>query len=183
VADSEPESGRVTALTFPASRRDRKVHDSRGDGPSRLSAMSLAPRPSRGLAHMTRLGLLVGAFVGLFAMHGLAAHGTTHADTVADLSVATMHGTMRETHAASVQPSVIGQQGTVEGHGHDGGMSLLGLCLAVLAGALVGLLWVRSTRAAVVARRRALLDLASTPFAALRDRDPPCLFELSIQRC
>jgi hypothetical protein len=145
-------------------------------------AMSLATRPSRRLAYVTRLGLLAGTFVGLFAMHGLATHGTVHADTVGDLPMA-MRGMLHETHAGSVGPSLTGQQGPLEDHGHDGGTGLLGLCLAVLAGALAGLLWVRSTRAAIVTSQRALRDLASTPLAALRDRDPPCLFELSIQRC
>lgn len=61
-------------------------------------------------------------------------------------------------------------------------MAMVGLCMVVLAGVLLGLLaLLRPTLAVLFLRPRALL-VSAFPVRATRDRDPPCLFELSVLR-
>ena len=137
-------------------------------------------RHSRALRGVFGLATLLG----LFAMHGLATHGTAHDAhssvpisaqrlvTQHDPDVSMSMGAAMELPGVSETPSAPG----------GGLLGLTGVCLAVL---LVGV------AVAVLRRRRVALtrdhDLArrssGATFRARRDRDPPCLLALSIQRC
>jgi len=126
------------------------------------------------------------ALLGLFAMHGLASHGTAHAGHSGEpmgLTAATApahpgHGTTTDT-----QPETPRTSSAPDAPAPDPGLlGVAGLCLAVL---LIGVLvTVLLGRGAVLPRK---LDAAQPaggwPARARRDRDPPCLFALSIQRC
>jgi hypothetical protein len=127
----------------------------------------------------------VAALLGLFAMHGLAVHGATHAG-----------------HGAEPTPSVI----ALADHGHDQDgvtmadirvdpaagtaperapgpelMGSAGLCLAILlVGAVAAVLLRRPVR---LPRRVDSVPAPGWPSRSRRDHDPPCLFALSIQRC
>ncbi len=91
-----------------------------------------------------------------------------------------MHGHPVESSPASMAARDLSDAGS---HRDDGDASLAGLCLAVLAIALLGLFWLgRSARwrwvgGGVTGRRAVVWP------AVIRDRDPPDLFALSIQRC
>jgi hypothetical protein len=113
-----------------------------------------------------RLAVLVVALAGLFAMHGLSAHGAAHASREAIGGHAD--------HDMDLPTGVPADEGD-----HD---ALLALCLALLVAGVVGLAargrsvrW--STRDATPAL------LLTTPWTARRDRDPPDLHALSIRRC
>jgi len=108
------------------------------------------------------------ALLGLFAMHGLSDHGTSeHLGMVGDEQV------MAPAHATSVTAD--------EPAGHAE-MGIGGLCLAVLVAAVLGF---------AVVRLRLMGFLRPGPppadrrwsVGAGRDRDPPDLVHLSIQRC
>lgn len=119
-----------------------------------------------GRRRLLGLAVVVVALAGLFAMHGLSTHG------VADPPAPGM--SMHADHGGD--PSDGGLPG--DDHQHD----VLLLCLALLAAGVVVLAvrrgWVRwPTRKVSTARS------LTTPRAARRDRDPPDLRALSIQRC
>lgn len=97
---------------------------------------------------------------------------------MAGMAIGSSHG---------AQESGPGDQGAGSASGHDSPddeSMLMALCLALLATALTSLLIVRAR-----GRRRIWLrPPAGTAYPALwlaarRDRDPPCLHALSIQRC
>jgi len=127
------------------------------------------------------------ALVGLFAMHGLAGHGAMHAGhgdpplEIAAAAAAHTHAaaSMPMEATAAQAPSLTAPSGPSP---DDGGLGLVGLCLAVLlVGAIAAVLlgrrsWYARSLARPVAHR-------GWPARARRDRDPPCLFALSIQRC
>jgi hypothetical protein len=146
---------------------------------------------------LVRLLLLVGAVVGLFAMHGLGAHGASHHP--GPLAVDSHHAGAavpagmsdpvpgKQSRQLSSTASSIGgtassstpARATAPG---ETGSGLVGLCMAVLAGVLFALAGPRAwgrLRAAVTLRLVAGLRLA----AAARERDPPLLVRLSICRC
>jgi len=127
----------------------------------------------------------VAALLGLFAMHGLAVHGAMHASHSADPMAAALaitghdHGTgdAAMTGTRDDAPSGASHQRTPDPEL----LGLAGLCLAVLLAGVV---------AAVVLSRFIRLPRCPDPATAQgwptrsrRDRDPPCLFALSIQRC
>lgn len=146
-----------------------------------LDPMISAAGDWRGRSRTVRLLLVMAAFVGLFAMHGLGDHGTMHQELSAPMAAIAS----TDSHAGHV--SMRGDPG-VTGHVRitapaSDGASMAGLCIAVLGGAILALAWLRSRVPLRVVRRwpyRSSADLRAT---VLRDRDPPCLFELSIQRC
>ncbi|MEJ7834470.1 MAG: DUF6153 family protein, partial [Nocardioides sp.] len=120
-----------------------------------------------------------------FAMHGLAAHGAMHSPASGDQSMAAMAvGSSHGKQPASVAGVAQREAGSTSGHEAPGGdeSMLMALCLALLAAALMGLLGLRGREpvAYLLARDRA--QSAPRPVAR-RDRDPPCLHALSIQRC
>ena len=71
--------------------------------------------------------------------------------------------------------------GAPDAHGeHSPGMAMAGLCLAVLAGLVIGLLLLRPERVVLIRATTRALVAARSP--GRRDRDPPCLFQLSVLR-
>lgn len=127
-------------------------------------------------AALTRLLLGAAALLGLLAMHGLGVHGTAHDSAPA------AHGP----HAAA-DPGGPAASSSLDAVGdpmsHESDTSLLGLCLAVLGVALLGLFGVgRAGRRPWIRLRLRDLRIAVSAVSS-RDRDPPCLHLLSIQRC
>jgi hypothetical protein len=132
----------------------------------------------------------VAALLGLFAMHGLAGHGTAHqgyADSSmlmasaagpTDASMTTHH----EGHEAP-PADTRGDRDPDSGSGSGSSfLGLAGLCLAVL---LIGIVLavVLGRRIPIKGDRRREWRASGQPMRARRYRDPPCLFALSIQRC
>lgn len=143
-------------------------------------------------------GLLL-TLAGLFAMHGLAEHGTgagsdAHGSmpTMASsgLSAAghtTTHGANQTAQAVVALPAMASRAlDTAALHGPSGGtgmdMSAIGMCLAVLLLTVIALILQLHAN-----RPRPVLFLtarpARAPVAPSREADPPNLFALSIQRC
>jgi hypothetical protein len=125
------------------------------------------------------------ALLGLFAMHGLVPHGTAHGGHVGDatpvVAVSGDHSPAPKSVVPVADPVAMVSAGTHDTP--DGALrGLAGMCLAVLLTGLavalllgMGLPGQRQADPPLWARRR--------PRRARRDRDPPCLFALSIQRC
>jgi hypothetical protein len=116
-------------------------------------------------------------------MHGLAVHGAVHpghgADPMPAVVPAEGHdhgvGAMAETRAASI--SDVPEEGSPD-HELSG---FAELCLAILlAGIAVALFLNRISR---LLRRDHPATGQGWPARSRRDRGPPCLFALSIQRC
>lgn len=118
-------------------------------------------------------------------MHGLGDHGTPSHDMDAPmhLTAAPVMG-----HLTTVS-SAIPVQAVSDAPRHlvdlpsepDPAMAMAGICLAVLAGAILSFLLLRSHRFPVAYRPLALRCRAPGS-SGRRDRDPPCLFELSVLR-
>jgi len=138
-----------------------------------------SPRASTRYAAALRGVFGVAALLGLFAMHGLAAHGTAHEGHAGE-PMAVMTAVVHSS-GHSMTPS--GMTSSPAHDGSDGGLlGVAGMCLAVL---LVG-----AVLAVLLGRGAVLADLRDATVRAVgwaprsrRDRDPPCLFALSIQRC
>ena len=128
-----------------------------------------------------RLLVLAGALAGLFAMHGLSDHGASSHDMHAPMNPAVL-GTSHAIHAAD-DPQSATEELTIDGAAGQGspGTSIAGLCLAVLAGAIIALLLLSPHRRGVFMGPLALALVSARP-TGRRDRDPPCLFELSVLR-
>ena len=143
----------------------------------------MSPRFDAGVrrSRRTRLAVLAGALIGLFAMHGLADHGTMHQPAAgSEPAAAAAHGATM--HDGQVANSVVAWSSDPGDAGGDLS-GLIGLCLAVLGVALVGFLRARGPAVRQLRRApRASRQAAPNP-ARRRHRDPPCLFELSVQRC
>ncbi|MDQ3610010.1 MAG: DUF6153 family protein [Actinomycetota bacterium] len=137
----------------------------------------------RGPAPVVRLALGALALLGLFAMHGLGGHGTMHR-TASDASSAKLqaqlHGDTVDSSSASMAAPDHGEAGS---HPDGGDGALVGLCLAVLAIALLGMHCLRSEARWQWAGCRVVRLRAVLPFAVYRDRDPPDPLALSILRC
>lgn len=142
------------------------------------------------------MGVLLVALAGLFAMHGLSGHGTGHGRSAEMVSstatdpVQVAHGE----HEPGAHHAVITQDGAtgaaqglptaVPGDdSHENALiGLLGLCLAVLVAAVVGLAaWL--SRSGLVRRGAAVRHGLSGLALIGRDRGPPGPLVLSIQRC
>lgn len=126
----------------------------------------------------------VAALLGLFAMHGLAAHGTAHQRHTSEPVVVASaeHGDASVTvHPASEESRV--SSGAGDRAPDPGLLGLAGMCLAVLLiGVVVAVVLGRGI-AVHGAHGRSSLRAGVRPSRARRERDPPCLFALSIQRC
>lgn len=156
----------------------------------------------------TRRGLWIGSLIlvlaGLFGMHGLSNHGTCDMPStsgtlpgqmalpgiveVSQSGSISAHAAHGITTATSTTTSVtagmledVAHIALATGGGPGQGHGMVGLCLAVVAGALLVLArWIRrpTLRLTVPASRRSA-DLRGLG----RDRDPPSLTWLSIRRC
>jgi len=155
----------------------------------------MSPRsfPVPGVAQLVKLAVLVSVLLGVFAMHGVAAHGTTHAtfggghatfgrvSSVGEVNAGASHGSHgdRSTNLAS--------RGSEAAGGHDGqeehDPSLMGWCLAVLGAVLIGVLGLHARGPMALLRSARGAGCALSLPVGRRDRDPPCLHSLSIQRC
>ncbi|MFC5175144.1 hypothetical protein [Nocardioides taihuensis] len=126
------------------------------------------------------------ALLGLFAMHGLAGHGTAHqghADSSMPLGSAAgpAYASMTTHHQAHEAPAASTPGDRTPDPG-SGLLGLAGMCLAVLLISVV--LAVELGRGIPIKARRGPKSRAfGQPRRARRYRDPPCLFALSIQRC
>ena len=150
------------------------------DLPSMTRRRVPARRCSRGRL-AARLLVCVGALAGLFAMHGLNGHGAASHELHAPLGSAVVEGTT--TGHAAAAPSAVGEAGAVDAapDQDSADMAMAGLCLAVLVGAVIGLVLRRLHRVAGLWRAPAIALLA-TRRSGRRDRDPPCQFELCVLR-
>lgn len=141
-----------------------------------LPATATADTPRR----LVRLLVVLGALAGLFAMHGLSDHGAGHGG--GDSAMAAPAGLQHHAHDVSEQ-SAPAPASSSHADEHSS-MGLMGLCLAILITAVVGLLtrsrspWFWWATPAL-ARAAAATVVAATN----RDRGPPGRFALSIQRC
>ncbi|MEO5852868.1 MAG: DUF6153 family protein [Nocardioides sp.] len=137
------------------------------------------PRPTRRRIHGIRGWLALAALLGLVAMHGLSMHGAgaTETSMVGAHAGHEMSGSLT---AAAGDPSPGSRGDPGQGHHH---LMLMGLCLAVLAGAATAYaLLRRRLRGGWTPRLVSYAAWAAAP-AARRFRDPPCLYRLSVQRC
>ena len=130
-----------------------------------------------------RLLVLAGALAGLFAMHGLSDHGASSHDMPAAMRPAVMevsHTGHPADAARSATDDARWAEDAAPGEGSPA-MAVAGLCLAVLAGAIIGLLLLHPHRSLFFIRPLAQAFVAARP-SGRRDRDPPCLFELAVLR-
>jgi hypothetical protein len=146
-------------------------------------------RPWVSVATALRRVCGVAALLGLFAMHGLAVHGAMHAG-----------------HGAEPMPAAVAVVGPDHNHVHGTGDAAMadtrddwpsgashertpdpqllgsaGLCLAILLVGVVAVVFL--SRLIRLPRRPDPTTAQGWPSRSRRDRDPPCLFALSIQRC
>lgn len=126
--------------------------------------------------------VFVGAFAGLFAMHGLSDHGAASHETDGSMNPAVL-AISHAGHTADAARNVAGDAWTVDDAPGDDSpsMAIAGLCVAFLPGAVIGLLLLRPRRIVALMRPLTLVFVPVRP-SARRDRDPPCLFELSVLR-
>lgn len=147
----------------------------------RLEPMS-GTRPLKHVAAALRTLCGVAALVGLFAMHGLAAHGTAH--QAHPIEAAALVSTDHHAAAPAMDHESTPPASSSSGDREQGPglLGLTALCLAVLLLGVV-LAVVLGRGVAVEGNRSRAFRAGGRPTRARRDRDPPCLFALSIQRC
>ncbi len=139
------------------------------------------------VAPAARTLVLLAALAGLFAMHGLADHGTSHGSMTGSMSGSPQGpdpaaGHAHDDHTRPTEPTVAGPVAGPVAVVGPLAESAMGLCLAVLAGGLVLLLvrggaWPARPWSDLVVRRCVAV------IARARAPDPPDLLALSIQRC
>jgi len=120
--------------------------------------------------------LVLIALLGLLAMHGLSAHGAAPAGAATQAGAAHAHADHPTSPADD--DARAGTGGAEPGHHH---LALMGLCLAVLAGALAA--WSLLRRRLGVGWTPAVAIAPVRAPGARRLHGPPCLHLLSIQRC
>ncbi len=141
----------------------------------------------------TRYAVLVAtlALFGLLSMHGWGTHAGMHAEA----SHAPAHVVVVHSDAHASPPGVAHHGGGAAGSGareaacdtcgddgSDGGMGLIGLCLAVLGGVLASALALMLLRGWPLLLRT-MLPTFRQPVLLSRDRDPPDLLRLCVIRC
>lgn len=127
----------------------------------------------------------VAALLGLFAMHGLAVHGAVHAGHDAEPmpSMTAVADHVHDQHDVTTADSRATSASGASQERAPGPelAALAGLCLAILlVGVVAAVLRSRPIR---LPRRADSATARGWPSRSRRDRDPPCLFALSIQRC
>jgi hypothetical protein len=130
-----------------------------------------------------RLLVFAGVLAGLLVMHGLSDHGASSHEMRAAMSPAVVE-ISHTGHPAGAARSAEDDAGSADdaAPGEDSpGLAMAGLCLAVLAGTIIGFLLLRPHPILAFVRPLALAFVAART-SGLRDRDPPCLFELSALR-
>lgn len=141
--------------------------------------------PRVSIATALRRACGAAALLAVFAMHGLAVHGAMHAGHGADPVPAAVavgghhHGMADAAIADSRDDSPAGT--SLERTPGPELLGYAGLCLAILLMVVVAL--VLHSRFIRLRRRRDSMTARGWPSRSRRDRDPPCLFALSIQRC
>jgi len=134
----------------------------------------------------TRLALVAVAVAlfGLMSMHGWGSHAGAHPMGAGSQGVMPVMNHIGANTPASM--AVDDSDGAVAGHqsqapdGDEGG-GLLGLCLAILAGLIVGVALALTRRGIRVLS--SLLPTWPSPVRYGRDRDPPDLLRLCVIRC
>ncbi|WP_281365473.1 DUF6153 family protein [Nocardioides panzhihuensis] len=129
------------------------------------------------------------ALFGLLSMHGWGSHAGAHTMGALPQSggvvMAAGHGGPHELAATTVDesPATAAPRGATDSQmpGSDGGGSILGLCLAILTGLILGFALLMARRGIRVLRH--LVPTWSTPVLYGRDRDPPDLLQLCVIRC
>ncbi len=127
------------------------------------------------------------ALFGLMSMHGWGSHTSAHLATPlpgpSDMTAAShdrAHGDTSATGAMDESSQPTTGHPTQAPDGEDGG-GLLELCLAILAGCLLGVAMLLGRRRIGLAR--GTLQRWSLPVFIGRDRDPPDLRRLCVIRC
>jgi hypothetical protein len=131
----------------------------------------------------------VAAVLGLFAMHGLDVHGAMHVGHDADLMPVAMavaghdhsadHGANQGDQPDPGDGSL--SSASPERTPDHGMVGFAGPCLVILLAGLVTVVFL--SRCVRLPRGLDPVSAPRWPARSLRDRDPPCLFALSIQRC
>lgn len=138
--------------------------------------------PGRG----TRLALaaVAVALFGLMSMHGWGSHVGAHPMGAASESAGVMvvmdYGSPHASDPVTAADRSAGHQSQVPADDEEGG-GLLGLCLAILTGLVVGIVLILARRGIRVLR--SLLPTWPSGSFSGRDRDPPDLLRLCVIRC
>ena len=143
-----------------------------------------------------RYALVVAALAlfGLLSMHGWGTHAGMHADTshssahvalpLGDNHVsvlATWHRGQAAGDAAAMDADPVACADGCGGSGSDGGMGLVGLCLAVLSGLVLAFTLLLLRRC--IPLLRTMLPTFRHPVLLSRERAPPDLLRLCVIRC
>jgi hypothetical protein len=134
----------------------------------------------------TRLALaaVAVALFGLMSMHGWGSHVGAHSMGTSPESAGVMvvmdHGGQHASDPVAAADGSAGQQTHVPADDEESG-GLLGLCLAILTGLIVGIALTLARRGIPILRSL-LPAWASASFSG-RDRDPPDLLRLCVIRC
>lgn len=131
------------------------------------------------------------ALFGLLSMHGWGSHAGAHSMGAVpqgtNVMVAAGHGGPHAlVEMAGDDSAAAESSGPAAGHqnqvpGDDAGGDLLGLCLAILTGLILGFALLMARRRIRILRH--LLPTWPNPVLYGRDRDPPDLLQLCVIRC
>jgi len=140
--------------------------------------MSFHSSSQRAAIRMPRVAALLLVLGGLFAMHGLADHGTEHATDSMPAHHTMSAGAPAD--ATAMDLVVVQASAPLEDHA---GHAMTDLCLAFLTAGLLALVLLRGSSRVPFGLRgtRSPGDGRFRPMA--RDPDPPTPLRLSIQRC
>ena len=143
--------------------------------------------PRVGLAIALRRVCGVSALLALFVMHGVAVHGAMHSSHSADpmpaaVAISGDHHNHDTVHAATAESGNDSPSGASQERAPDPELlGFAGLCVAILLVVVVAVVFL--SRFVRLRRQRDSTTARGWPARSRRDRDPPCLFALSIQRC
>lgn len=146
----------------------------------------LRTAPQRRGARLALAAVAVALF-GLLSMHGWGSHTGAHFVEATpqshDVMLSGPHtpaGTAGDDSVTAESSSTAADNLSQAPHG-DGGGSVLGLCLAILTGLILGIALLMVRRNIRVLRR--LTPAWPSPALYWRDRDPPDLRQLCVIRC